>query len=113
MLYGFQYRISVDKMEYLIFPELLDKKSYAPHIYLGADDIQIYLGADDIQDEGTFVWVATGQHVSYTNWKRSQPSGQGQGGDGEEDCLSLNSFGRWGWNDMCWTCTVRPVVCEL
>ena len=71
MLYGFQFRIFVCKMEYLIFPELLEKQSYASHIYLGADDIQ---------DEGTFVWVATGQPVSYTNWKPSQPSGQGQGG---------------------------------
>ena len=88
-------------MEYLIFPELLEKQSY------------IYLGADDIQEEGTFVWVATGQPVSYTNWKPFEPSGQGQWGDEEEDCLSLDSFGRWDWNDLCCTCTVRPVVCEL
>ena len=32
---------------------------YAPHIYIGADDLQ---------EEGNFVWAATGQPMTYTNW---------------------------------------------
>ena len=77
---------------------------YAPHIYLGADDLQ---------EEGTYIWVATGQPVSYVNWAPGEPTGQGQRGDGEEDCLALESSGGWGWNDMCCTCNNRPVVCEF
>ena len=46
-----------------VFSELLKMQPYAPHIYLGADDMQ---------EEGKFVWVATGRPVTYTNWGPSQ-----------------------------------------
>ena len=47
---------------------------FAPHIYLGADDIQ---------EEYTFVWVATGQPWTYTNWAQSEP---GSYGTTNKDC---------------------------
>ena len=88
-----------------VISELLEIQPYAPHIYIGADDIQ---------EEGTYIWVATRQPLSYTKWAPSEPTGQGQRGDGEEDCLALeSSYGGWGWNDMCCTCSYRPVVCEF
>ena len=98
--------ISNDLIQYerWVISELLEMQPYAPHIYIGADDIQ---------EEGTYIWAATRQPLSYTNWAPSEPTGQGQRGDGEEDCLALqSSYGGWGWNDMCCTCSYRPVVCE-
>ena len=81
-----------------VFSDLLEKQPYAPHIYLGADDMK---------EEGIFVWVATGEPVTYTNWAPSEPNG----GNGE-DCVALESSGGWTWRDMCCTCNYRPVVCE-
>ena len=75
---------------------------YAPHTYLGASDIQ---------EEGNFVWVSTGQLLSYSNWAPSEPND----GLGEEDCVELEFYiskSKWFWNDMCCNCTNRPVVCE-
>ena len=58
---------------YWVFSELLEMQPYAPHIYLGADDIQ---------EEGKFVWVATVQPVTYTNWAPSATNASG-------DCVAL------------------------
>ena len=82
--------------------ELLEMQPYAPHIYLGADDIE---------EEGKFVWVSTGQPLSYVNWSPSEPNNGGRFA-GNEDCVSLESYGGWYWNDMCCECNYRPVVCE-
>ena len=83
-----------------MFSELLEMQPYAPHIYLGADDRQ---------EEGKFIWVATGKPLTYTNRAPSEPNSYGTR---NEDCVALESTGGWGWNDMCCTCNYRPVVCE-
>ena len=84
--------------------DLLEMQLYAPHIYLGANDTQ---------QEGNFVWVSTGQPLSYSNWSPSEPNDGGLRGN--EDCVALEFYSadsKWFWNDMCCTCSYRPVVCE-
>ena len=101
---GAYMRPSASMSEKMKLSELLEMQPYAPHIYLGADDLQ---------EEGIFVWVATGEPVSYTNWALFEPSSLGgRRSTWEEDCVALESHGGWGWNDMCCTCNNRPVVCE-
>ena len=36
-----------------------------------------YIGATDFQEEGKFISLTTGQHLTYTNWKQSEPNNVG------------------------------------
>ena len=57
-----------------------------------------WLGANDRATEGKFVWAATGQPVTYTNWDGNNPDNYK-----EEDCaqiLTSNPSINGRWNDI-------------
>jgi hypothetical protein len=57
-----------------------------------------WLGANDRTTEGKFVWAATGQPVTYTNWDGNNPDNYK-----EEDCaqiLTSNPSINGRWNDI-------------
>ncbi len=64
-----------------------------------------WLGANDLATEGRFVWAATGQPITYTNWDGNNPNN-----DRDEDCaqiLTSNPSSNGRWNDI--TCN-SPVT---
>ncbi|XP_001647954.2 C-type lectin 37Da [Aedes aegypti] len=76
------------------------------------DNCSFWIGASDLADEGTFVWVATGEEVTYTNWRENEPNNEG----GNEDCIQLAYIPalnyHWSWNDN--TCAGQSLyfICE-
>jgi hypothetical protein len=58
-------------------------------MYAGA-----WIGANDIKTEGKFVWAATGQPITYSNWY-SWPDNYY-----EEDCVQLLTMRDGRWNDI-------------
>lgn len=51
------------------------------------------MGANDLDQEGNFIWEATGELLSngYTNWAAGEPSN----GNGNEDCVYYIRNGQW------------------
>ncbi|XP_029732228.1 perlucin-like [Aedes albopictus] len=77
----------------------------------GIDLSNAWIGASDISKEGTFVWLATGRPVNYTNWSENNPNND----EGTENCVEIayqpyTQF-KWRWNDN--KCdAVNNFVCE-
>uniref|UniRef100_A0A1W7R8T4 Putative c-type lectin n=1 Tax=Aedes albopictus TaxID=7160 RepID=A0A1W7R8T4_AEDAL len=70
-----------------------------------------WIGASDLAEEGSFIWVATGQELTYANWHQGEPNDHGD----NEDCIQLayiqSTEYNWSWNDnVC----ARPLyfICE-
>ncbi|EAT41960.1 AAEL006456-PA [Aedes aegypti] len=59
--------------------------------------MDVWIGANDIAEEGQFTWQATGENVTYTNWKPGQPNNYG----GKEDCVHIQYTANvdFQWND--------------
>lgn len=68
----------------------------------------VWLGATDAASEGTFVWSATGEPLTYSNWYQGEPNDYG----GDEDCV-LAFVGQGSWNDVPCNAGVQAVVCEF
>ena len=61
----------------------------------GLPDTRIWLDATDSATEGIFIWMATQEVMTYTNWDINEPNNGGYYGGGE-DCAHLNSrHGKW------------------
>ncbi len=55
----------------------------------------VWLGANDLEAEGRFIWAATGQHITYSNWDGKNPNNWR-----EEDCVHLLTSNNGRWNDI-------------
>ncbi|KXJ67998.1 hypothetical protein RP20_CCG006736 [Aedes albopictus] len=71
-----------------------------------------WIGASDISREGTFVWLATGRPVNYTNWSENNPDND----EGTENCVEIANQRytqwKWRWNDN--KCdAIQNFVCEF
>lgn len=65
-----------------------------------------WIGGHDFLLESKWMWI-TDEHFNYTNWRAGNPN-NGNGGNGNEDCLDLSLDG---WNDN--VCSSRlNYVCE-
>ena len=72
------------------------------------DSNRIWLDATDVATEGTFIWIATNDVLTYTNWRPNEPTGNFDGR--HEDCLQIHDDGKW--NDESCTRTWSS-VCEI
>ncbi len=66
-----------------------------------------WLGANDIETEGKFVWEATGQSITYSNWSLGQPDNWK-----EEDCVHLMTGSEGKWNDLKCDSPKQITMCE-
>ncbi|XP_065082421.1 perlucin-like [Ochlerotatus camptorhynchus] len=59
--------------------------------------MDLWIGANDLDQEGRFVWQATGEGLGYTNWKPTMPDDHLL----NEDCVHLHytPFNDFQWND--------------
>ena len=74
----------------------------------GLPSYLIWLDASDIAMEGTWIWMATNEVVTYTNWRTGEPSNTGH----NEDCLRLYTHQAGLWNDV--PCDVNcNSICEI
>uniref|UniRef100_A0A1W7R8P7 Putative c-type lectin n=1 Tax=Aedes albopictus TaxID=7160 RepID=A0A1W7R8P7_AEDAL len=78
----------------------------------GIDLSNAWIGASDISKEGSFVWLATGLPVYYSNWSESNPDNEA----GIENCVEIAYHAytqwKWRWNDN--KChAVLNFVCEF
>ncbi|XP_062533501.1 C-type lectin 37Da-like [Armigeres subalbatus] len=71
-----------------------------------------WIGGSDLAEEGVFIWVATGERVTYANWKKDEPNNAGQ----NEDCIQLayipSANYNWSWNDNPCAETSLYFICE-
>ncbi|XP_053376929.1 brevican core protein-like [Mercenaria mercenaria] len=63
-----------------------------------------WIGLNDMSVEGKYIWVLSGNTVSFTNWQSGEPNNVSN-----EDCIIVNSENYWvdipcGWN--------RKYICE-
>ena len=65
-----------------------------------------WLGLNDREQEGTFVWVATDEELTYSNWAPGEPNDLLG-----EDCVSMDDSPAGEWNDASCSNTER-YVCE-
>ncbi|XP_058456527.1 low affinity immunoglobulin epsilon Fc receptor-like [Malaya genurostris] len=72
-----------------------------------------WMGATDLAEEGTFIWTATGEPLTYNNWRRGEPN---DGMNENEDCLQLVYMPKsdyiWHWNDNICTEKILYFICE-
>lgn len=68
----------------------------------------LWIGGTDQANEGTWIWSATGEVMSYTNaWRPSEP--QNRSG---EDCIILSKGHGYTWIDHYCTSYNSPFICE-
>ena len=74
--------------------------------WIGPITEKIWMGASDRAREGVYVWEATGQQLTYSDWRVSQPNNQ----NGGQDCLSY--YFLRGWDDDECSRSVNWGMCE-
>ncbi|XP_053694883.1 C-type lectin 37Da-like [Sabethes cyaneus] len=77
-----------------------------------SDECSFWIGGTDLADEGVFIWTATGERVSYSNWGPSEPNNH----NGNEHCMQLAYIPaegyHWTWNDNVCNGQSLYFVCE-
>ena len=66
-----------------------------------------WIGIHDRYNEGTFVYESDNALLSSTNWGAGEPNDNTSG----EDCVEVNRWNDWNWNDLPCSYQQRSTVC--